>query len=184
MINTLRLCAFLLCLAAPSAFAQTATQGAPASERALEAAPAETVQPAVPPAVDPEKPTNLPGFLRASPSRAGGSANELNTTDRRATEKPPGGDAAAAVAGRDLYHGNYCGRGNRGEDKVAADELDEVCRRHDACYETAGHRSCNCDRRLKAEALAVSKLASLSREVRARAASVVQAADLMGCQEP
>ena len=91
--------------------------------------------------IDADKPI-IPSFLRASPSRAGGSANELNTGDSRATEKLPGGDVVATVTGRDLYHGNFCGHGNRGNDKNPTDTLDAACKRHDECFDRTD-RSCS-----------------------------------------
>lgn len=126
----------------------------------------------------------IPDFLRRSGSRAGGPANELNTGDSRAREQLPGGSVPGMLAGRDLYHGNYCGPGDRGPGVAPTDALDAVCQRHDACYAQAGHRSCGCDRALKASALEAAATPSLSRELRARAASVAEAVPLMGCVEP
>lgn len=130
--------------------------------------------------IDPNKPL-IPSFLRASPTRAGGSANELNTGDQRATEKLPGGDVGAAVAGRDLYHGNFCGYGNRGDDKAPTDALDAACKRHDECFDRT-NRSCSCNAALKSDAFKVSELKSASRELRMRAASVLEAIPAIQCR--
>lgn len=129
-------------------------------------------------------PPPIPEFLRRSGSKAGGPANELNTGDTRARERLPGGSVSRMLAGRDLYHGNYCGPGNRGEGVEPIDALDAICQRHDACYTQAGHRSCGCDRALRVSALKAAATASLSREVRARAASVAESIPFMNCVEP
>lgn len=130
--------------------------------------------------VNPDKPL-IPSFQR-NPNRAGGPANELNTGDRRATEKLPGGDIGATVSGRDLYHGNYCGYGNRGYDKPPVDELDAACRRHDLCYERT-NSSCSCNAALKVDAFKVSEMKSASRELRMRAASVIESIPAMQCRQ-
>lgn len=126
----------------------------------------------------------LPTWQRGSGQHAGGPANELNTGDAKAFEKLPGGSVPRALSGRDLYHGNYCGHGNRGEGVPPTDELDAACMRHDACYDAAGGWSCRCNKVLEREALAVANSARFSRELRARAATVSQAAGLMECKVP
>lgn len=126
----------------------------------------------------------VPSFQRGSNTRAGGPANELNTSDGRKKEELPGGSVRNALTGADLYHGNHCGMGTRGAELAPTDELDASCQRHDQCYEKAGRRSCACDHQLRQEALTVSTTGRLSRELRARALSVSQAAELMECQEP
>lgn len=174
MRTLLRVIAVLASLAPLGGLAQTATDRAPADP------PVEEAQPAAPRREMPA----IPSFQRGTGTRAGGPANELNTGDRRATERPSGGDVGATVAGSDLYHGNYCGRGDRGPGLPPVDELDAVCKRHDDCYTRAGRRSCQCDQQLKRDALAVAELRNLSREVRARAASVAEASEVMGCEAP
>ncbi len=128
---------------------------------------------------DPSKPL-IPSFQRRTATKAGGPANELNTGDRRAREQLPGGDVAAAVTGRDLFHGNFCGMGNRGDNLVSADPLDEVCKRHDECFDRT-NRSCSCNEPLRREAYRVAELKTASRELRTRAASIVQAAPAIPC---
>lgn len=132
----------------------------------------------------PEDAPLIPSFQRRSAQQAGGNANELNTSDERAREKLPGGSVSETLSARDLYHGNYCGHGNRGQGAEPTDELDAACKRHDECYDTAGRRSCACDVALQREALALANTARLSRELRGRAASVLQAAQLMSCEKP
>jgi hypothetical protein len=126
----------------------------------------------------------VPSFQRGSNTRAGGPANELNTNDGRKNQELPGGSVRDVLAGTDLYHGNHCGKGTRGADLPPTDELDASCLRHDQCYDRAGRASCACDKQLRREALTVSTTGRLSRELRARALSVAQAAELMECEEP
>lgn len=126
----------------------------------------------------------IPNYLRRSGSRAGGPANDLNPSGTAQGAPLPGGSIEGAVTGRELYHGNYCGYGNRGEGLPPTDALDAACMRHDACYDRAGRRSCACDRRLEREAAAVANSSRYSRELRARAGIVVQAGNVMECQAP
>ncbi|NNM72118.1 hypothetical protein [Enterovirga aerilata] len=129
----------------------------------------------------PDKPL-VPSFQK-KPSRAGGPANELNTGDRRSHERLPGGDVAATVTGADLFHGNFCGRGNRGDELLSTDPLDEVCKRHDECFDLT-NRSCSCNETLRLEAYRVAELKTVSRELRARAAGILQAAPAIPCRAP
>lgn len=122
----------------------------------------------------------VPSFQRRSGQSAGGPANELNTGDERATQKLPDGDIGAVATGENLYHGNFCGPGDRGAEKEPTDVLDEACRRHDLCYEETD-RSCECDATLRREALGVAADPSQSRELRKRAAIVSQSTDIMTC---
>ncbi len=89
-----------------------------------------------------------------------------------------------AIAGRKLYHGNFCGHGNRGPELEPVDLLDAACKRHDECYDKAQYRSCYCDRLLKQDALKAADAPDLPAEVRARAGTVAQAAELMDCKRP
>jgi hypothetical protein len=164
----------LLAVSAPAALAQTAGT---ASDPTVIVPPAERAEPGPPPGGP-----LIPSFQRRDATKAGGPANELNTGDRRATERPPGGDAAAAVSGADLYHGNYCGAGNRGDDAMPTDPLDAVCKRHDDCFEQT-NRACSCNLTLRNEAFRVSEMRGASRELRARAAAIVQAAPAIPCRD-
>ncbi len=129
---------------------------------------------------DPDKPL-IPSFQRRTATKAGGPANELNTGDSRAREQLPGGDIAAAVTGRDLYHGNFCGHGNRGDDLAPTDELDAACKRHDVCFDET-NRSCSCNTALRRDAYRVAELKTASRELRTRAVSVIEAIPAMECR--
>ncbi|HYF56274.1 MAG TPA: phospholipase A2 family protein [Salinarimonas sp.] len=90
-----------------------------------------------------------------------------------------GGSATDALAGRVPYHGNYCGRANRGG--VPVDALDEVCKRHDECYDNQGDGACACDTLLRTESLAVANDAFQAPEVRRRAAAITAAMEVKSC---
>jgi hypothetical protein len=136
------------------------------------------------PASDDDPKASIPSVLRGSGSKAGGPANELNPSGRPETPVGPKGDLAGVLSKRELFHGNYCGAGQRAEGLPPTDALDAACQRHDACFDAAGHPSCECNKTLMREAAAVADDRSLTPEVRRRALSVVQAADLMECQAP
>ncbi|MGU3282499.1 phospholipase A2 family protein [Methylobacterium mesophilicum] len=133
---------------------------------------------------EPGERSAIPKVLRSSGSRAGGPANELNPSGRAEAPAPPKGDLAQVAAGKELFHGNYCGKGQRGEGLPPTDALDAACMRHDACYDNAGHHSCACDATLKREASVVADATNASLEVRRRALSVVEATAAMDCRAP
>ena len=133
---------------------------------------------------EPGERSGIPKALRASGSRAGGPANDLNPGGRAEAPAPPKGDLSQVVAGKELFHGNYCGKGQRGEGLPPTDDLDAACMRHDACYDTAGYRSCACDAALKREATVVADGSRAALEVRRRALSVVEATAAMDCRAP
>ncbi len=56
-----------------------------------------------------------------------------------------------------LFHGNYCGPGNRGPGVRPADALDAACRRHDACTPDGRLPSCACNARLHADASRIAR---------------------------
>ncbi|AWN55322.1 hypothetical protein [Methylobacterium sp. 17Sr1-1] len=128
--------------------------------------------------------SGIPKALRASGSKAGGPANDLNPGGRAEPPAPPKGDLGRVVAGKELFHGNYCGKGQRGEGLPPTDDLDAACMRHDACYDAAGYGSCACDATLKREATAVSDSPNASLEVRRRALSVIEVTAAMECRTP
>jgi len=100
------------------------------------------------------------------------------------TPVAPGGSVADAIAGRDLFHGNFCGLGSRQGASEPTDELDAACKRHDECYESTGQRACACDRALRTEAIQIANSSRFPRELRTRAGTVAQAAELMRCVGP
>lgn len=159
-------------------------QGAPAAAAPTTAAPVPDVEEEPPAAAADDSTPVIPNYLRRSGSRAGGPANDLNPSGRPEGSPLPGGSIEGAVTGRELYHGNYCGYGNRGEGLPPTDALDEACMHHDACYDRAGHRSCACDKILEREAARVANSPRYSRELRARAGIVVQAGNVMECESP
>ncbi len=133
---------------------------------------------------EPGERSGIPKALRSSGSRAGGPANELNPGGRAEAPAPPKGDLGRVVAGKELFHGNYCGKGQRGEGLPPTDDLDAACMRHDVCYDAAGYSSCACDATLRREASVVSDSPNASLEVRRRALSVAEAATAMNCRAP
>lgn len=133
---------------------------------------------------EPGERSGIPKALRSSGSKAGGPANDLNPSGRAEAPAPPKGDLGRVIAGKELFHGNYCGTGQRGEGLPPTDALDAACMRHDACYDTAGYRSCACDAALKREASAISDSPNAALEVRRRALSVIEAATAMACRTP
>ncbi|GBU19184.1 MULTISPECIES: hypothetical protein [Methylobacterium] len=133
---------------------------------------------------EPGASSSVPKALRNSGSKAGGPANDLNPGAEREAPAPPKGALGEVLTGRSLYHGNYCGAGQRGEGLPATDLLDAACMRHDACYDAAGYRSCACDRTLRDEAASVSEDPGVAPEIRRRALSVSEAAGLMECKAP
>ena len=133
---------------------------------------------------EPGSGSGIPKALRGSAAKAGGPVNDLNPSGRPEEPPLPRPDLGAVLAGKALFHGNYCGAGQQGEGLAPTDALDAACQRHDACYDAAGYRSCACDAALKREAALVSEQPSVSRQVRERALSVTEAADAMGCTAP
>lgn len=193
MVRVLRTGLLLaLLLAAPAASAQTARQAPPAPE-------VEEPVPGPPPplpdlsdpnsrngeaANEPDARSGIPKSLRGSAAKAGGPANDLNPSGIPQDSLPPTGNLGGVLTGRELFHGNYCGVGQRGENLPPTDDLDAACKRHDACYDAAGYRSCACDTALRREATVVSERPRVALEVRRRALSVAEAADAMGCKTP
>lgn len=133
---------------------------------------------------EPDARSGIPKTLRGSASKSGGPANDLNPSGTPQEAPPPKGDLANVLTGKELFHGNYCGAGQRGADLPPTDALDAACQRHDACYDAAGHRSCACDQALRREATAVSERPDVPLEVRRRSLSVAEAADAMNCRAP
>lgn len=133
---------------------------------------------------EPDERSDIPKALRGSASKAGGPANDLNPGGLAEAPAPPRGDLGRVVAGTELFHGNYCGKGQRGEALPPTDDLDAACMRHDACYDAAGYGSCACDAALKREASAVSDSPYAALEVRRRALSVIEATAAMDCRAP
>lgn len=81
-----------------------------------------------------------------------------------------------------LFHGNYCGPGNRGPGVPPTDALDLACARHDACTPDAGLPTCACNDRLRAEAGAVSDDPRQPDDLRALAGIVSAGAGALACR--
>jgi hypothetical protein len=81
----------------------------------------------------------------------------------------------AVKHGELVFHGNYCGVGNRkGADPI--DALDEACMHHDACTPTGKIQSCACNARLAEEALAITRDPAQPAELQALASLTATAA--------
>ncbi|RYB01673.1 hypothetical protein [Lichenibacterium ramalinae] len=48
-----------------------------------------------------------------------------------------------------VYHGNYCGPGNKGRHPAPVDALDEACMHHDACTVDFQVPACSCNDKLR-----------------------------------
>ena len=133
---------------------------------------------------EPGERSTIPKVLRSSGSKAGGPANDLNPSGQTEAPAPLKGELARVAVGKELFHGNYCGKGQRGAGLPPIDALDTACMHHDACYDTAGYSSCACDAALTREAAAVSDDPDASLETRRRALSVTEATVAMDCRRP
>jgi hypothetical protein len=77
-------------------------------------------------------------------------ARERHASPATAGETGPGEDGSL------LFHGNYCGPGNRPGTRPI-DALDAACMHHDFCGSPEGLKSCACNASLQREAEAVSR---------------------------
>lgn len=127
--------------------------------------------------------STIPKTLRGSGAKAGGPANDLNPGSSSEIPRPRS-NLANVLTGKELFHGNYCGAGQRGEGLPPTDQLDAACMRHDACYDAAGYASCACDQVLGREAGAVADQPDVTADVRGKALSVVEAAGVLSCKSP
>lgn len=172
----------------PAARAQTPDNDAPPESPAAEAPVLPNlgalIAKSFAPPDGPNGPVHIPKVLRGSATHAGGPANELNTGGQIEAPTAPKGDLRAVLTGKALFHGNYCGKGERGTGLPPTDALDAACMHHDACYDAAGYASCACDGTLREEASAVADDTDVAAEVRRRALSVLQAAGAMACRTP
>ena len=96
---------------------------------------------------------------------------------------PNGADAIAPLMhGQLVYHGNYCGPGNKGVHPAPVDALDEACMRHDACVKNFKIPSCGCNAHLTQEAAVVAADASAPMEEREAADFTARGAQALPCQ--
>ena len=89
----------------------------------------------------------------------------------------PGAVAPPAL----LFHGNYCGPGNRGPNVPPTDALDAACMHHDACTPSDALPGCACHRRLRIEATRVAASPRESDDLRTLAGFVAQGSTLLAC---
>jgi hypothetical protein len=83
-----------------------------------------------------------------------------------------------------LFHGNYCGPGNRAP-APPIDALDAACMHHDACSPDIGSGrvpACGCNRRLRYEATMVARDPRQPDDLRKTAQSVADGALLLPCR--
>lgn len=104
----------------------------------------------------------------------------------RAQDLDEPSDAASDLKhGALLFHGNYCGPGNRGADSPPVDALDRACMHHDRCSPDFGSGrlpACSCNRRLQAEATQVASDPDEPDDLRELAESVAAGATLLPCR--
>ena len=81
----------------------------------------------------------------------GGHAGELDDRSAAVIDTPK-----AVSNGELVFHGNYCGLGNRAR-AAPVDALDRACMHHDACTPSGKIPSCACNARLVEEASAVAR---------------------------
>ena len=95
---------------------------------------------------------------------------------------PNGADAIAPLMhGQLVYHGNYCGPGNKGARPAPVDALDAACMRHDACVKDFKIPSCGCNARLAEAATAVAADRSAPAEEREAADFTARGAQALPC---
>ncbi|RYC29701.1 hypothetical protein D3273_22625 [Lichenibacterium minor] len=83
--------------------------------------------------------------------------------------------------GQLVYHGNYCGPGNKGAHPAPVDALDAACMRHDACVKDFKIPSCGCNARLAEAATAVAADRSAPAEEREAADFTARGAQALPC---
>ena len=89
---------------------------------------------------------------------------------------------APLMHGALVYHGNYCGPGNKGAHPAPVDALDAACMRHDACVKDFKIPSCGCNARLAEEASAVAADPDASAEEREAADFTARGAQALPCR--
>ena len=100
----------------------------------------------------------------------GASADDRDVRAAAAMDTP-----AALKNGELVFHGNYCGAGNRaGAEPI--DALDVACMHHDACTPTGKVQSCACNAKLAEEAGAVALDPTQSAELKSLATLTATAA--------
>ena len=98
------------------------------------------------------------------------------------TIRPHAPAPAYDTSGAMLFHGNYCGPGNRGWGVPPVDALDAACARHDACTPDHGLATCACNHRLQFEAAMISRSPRVPEDQRALAGLVSVGAAFLPCR--
>ena len=103
-------------------------------------------------------------------SVVGTRADEVDVRKAASIDTPD-----AVKHGELVYHGNYCGVGNRaGAEPI--DALDVACMHHDACTPTGKVQSCACNAKLAEEAGAVARDPTQTAELKSLATLTATAA--------
>ncbi|MBE7219387.1 MAG: hypothetical protein INR64_13010 [Caulobacteraceae bacterium] len=80
-----------------------------------------------------------------------------------------------------VFHGNYCGLGDKGPGLPPTDALDEACMHHDACTPSGGVPSCACNAAFRRETHAVAIGADQPDDLKALAGMVEAAIPVIPC---
>ena len=104
------------------------------------------------------------------------------STSVLAQDALPKPDLGPVMHGQLVYHGNYCGPGNKGNHPAPIDALDEACMRHDACVKDFKIPSCGCNARLAEAAAAVMADPQAPAEEREAADFTVRGTQVLPCQ--
>ena len=104
------------------------------------------------------------------------------STSVLAQDALPKPDLGPVMHGQLVYHGNYCGPGNKGTHPAPVDALDEACMRHDACVKDFKIPSCSCNARLAEAAAAVMADPQAPAEEREAADFTVRGTQVLPCQ--
>ena len=94
----------------------------------------------------------------------------------------PRGAIAPLMHGALVFHGNYCGPGNKGGHPAPIDALDRACMHHDACVRDFQVPSCACNARLAREAAAVASDRRAASDLREAAAFTARGAEALPCR--
>ena len=81
-----------------------------------------------------------------------------------------------------LFHGNYCGPGNRGPSMPPTDALDRACMHHDACTPGSELPRCACNARLRYEASLVAADPRQPPDLQALAGALETGANFLPCK--
>ena len=91
-------------------------------------------------------------------------------------------NADPIAGGALLFHGNYCGPGNRGPNMPPTDALDRACMHHDACTPGSELPKCACNARLRYEANLVTADPRQPPDLQALAGAVETGANFLPCK--